>query len=246
MTCMTVGLSHANEIKLKRIPRHIAIIPDGNRRYAKKHKLTLEQSYRTGVDKVKEFLRWCREFNVKYVTVYALSIENILGRSQSELRIIFDLMERYLKDVKNDKELHENKVKVLIGGSRDLLPRRVIEAINEAERATEGYDKYYLVLLIGYSGRREIIDAIKKILTSKINPDDINDDTIRKFLYLPNVPYPDLVIRTSGEIRISNFLIWQIAYSELYFTEKLWPEFAREDFLKALLEYQRRERRYGK
>ncbi|MGQ4892345.1 MAG: polyprenyl diphosphate synthase [Candidatus Njordarchaeia archaeon] len=233
-------------INLDRVPIHIGLIPDGNRRYAKRKKLTLDQSYEIGVKKVKEFLSWCREFNIKYVTIYALSLENILGRNKHELRIIFNLMEKYLKNIEKDEDIHANKVRILVAGSKGLLPKHVMEAIQKAEESTKNYDKYYLILLIGYGGRREIVDAIKKILLQKIRPEEINEETLKNYLYLPDIPYPDLIIRTSGEKRISNFLLWQIAYSELYFAKPLWPEFTREDFIEALVDFQRRERRFGR
>lgn len=235
-----------NTNSIKRIPLHIGLIPDGNRRYAKRKRLSLDQSYEIGVKKVKEFLSWCREFKIKYVTIYALSLENISSRNKHELKIIYDLMEKYLRDIERDEDIHSNKVKILVAGSKELLPERVIKAIQKAEESTKNYNRYYLILLIGYGGRREIIDAIKKILSKKINPEKINENIFKKYLYLPDAPYPDLIIRTSGEMRISNFLLWQIAYSELYFAKPLWPEFTKKDFINALLDFQRRERRFGR
>jgi len=232
--------------KLSRIPQHIGVIPDGNRRFARKNNLNLHQAYEIGIKKVREFLSWCREFDIKYVTIYSLSHENLIGRSQLELNTIFNLMEKHLKSVPNDEDIHENEVRVIIAGDKSILPKRVIDAINIAEQSTENYNKYYLILLIGYSGRKEILDAIKKLISLNVNPEDITVETFKKYLYVPDIPDPDLVIRTSGEYRISNFLIWQIAYSELYFAKPLWPEFSREDFIEALVEYSKRERRYGR
>ncbi len=236
---------NATKARLERIPVHIGIIPDGNRRYARKHGLSLEQSYEIGVEKVKEVLRWSREFGVKYVTIYALSQENLQNRSKNELNIIFKLMKRYLGNISSDREIHENKVRILIAGETRTLPRDLQEAIVNAQSETQGYNNYYLILLIAYGGRQEIINAINKILSDN-RYDKVTEEIFKRYLYLPNIPYPDLVIRTSGEMRISNFLLWQIAYSELYFSKLLWPEFSKEEFIKALTDYQKRERRYGK
>ncbi len=233
------------KVRLKRVPVHIGIIPDGNRRYARKHGLSLEKSYEIGVEKVKEVLRWSREFGVKYVTIYALSQENLKNRSKNELNIIFKLMKRYLGNISSDKEIHKNKVRILIAGETQTLPRDLQDAIINAQNETRDYNHYYLILLIAYGGRQEIINAINRILSENRNS-KITEETFKKYLYLPNIPYPDLVIRTSGEMRISNFLLWQIAYSELYFSKLLWPEFSKEEFIKALTDYQKRERRYGR
>lgn len=229
-----------------KIPTHIGLIPDGNRRYARSRGLTLFEAYEQGVSKVREFLRWCRDYNIKYVSIYALSNENLMGRSKEELEIIFSLMKKYLREMRDDPEIHENEVRIQFAGERQVLPEDLLNLMNDIEKRTEGYSKYHVILLVNYGGRQEILKAIKELLKNGYNPDDVTIDDIREHLYLPKVPDPDLVIRTSGEMRISNFLLWQIAYSELYFSKKLWPEFTRQDFDEAIREYTNRERRYGR
>ena len=232
--------------KIEKVPLHIGIIPDGNRRFARKKGLSLLKAYEIGAEKVREVLSWCREFGIKYVSIYTLSYENLKNRSEQELKIIFNLLEKKLKRVAKDEEIHKNKVRVLISGDKTILPKNVIEAINLAENSTKNYNNYYLILLVGYGGRKEIIDAIKKIIKDDLKIEEITEKTFRKYLYLPNIPDPDLVIRTSGEQRISNFLLWQIAYSELYFINKYWPELTKQDFIQALISYSKRQRRFGK
>jgi len=234
------------QLDLSRIPQHIGLIPDGNRRYARKKGISLFEAYESGVNKVREFLRWCRSYNIKYVSIYALSSENLKGRSESELNVIFSLMKKYLNEIKEDPEIHENEVRIHFAGERRSLPKDLIDLMSEIEELTGNYSNYHVILLINYGGRQEIVRAVKEILKNGYKPEDVTAEEIKKHLYLPDIPYPDLVIRTSGEMRLSNFLIWQVAYSELYFSKKLWPEFTKDDFEAALKEYARRERRYGK
>ncbi len=208
--------------------------------------MSLFEAYETGVNKVREFLRWCREYNIRYVSIYALSSENLVNRGKSELEVIFTLMKKYLGEIKEDPEIHDNEVRIHFAGEKEPLPRDLISLMDEIERVTGKYKRYHVILLINYGGRQEIMRAVKEILKDGRKPEEITIKDIERHLYLPEIPYPDLVIRTSGEMRISNFLIWQIAYSELYFSPKLWPEFSKKDFQEALLEYARRERRYGK
>jgi len=155
-------------------------------------------------------------------------------------------MKKYLNEIKEDPEIHDNEVRIRFAGEKKLLPQDLLSLMSEIERVTGKYRRYHVILLINYGGRQEIVRAVKEILKNGHKPEEITVKDIEKYLYLPDIPYPDLVIRTSGEMRISNFLIWQIAYSELYFSQKLWPEFSKKDFQEALMEYARRERRYGK
>lgn len=240
-------LSELREIVLRnKIPQHIAVIPDGNRRYARKYGLTIIEAYRRGVEKAKEFAEWCQDIGVKYLTFYSLSLENLQRRPREELNILFNLMRVYFRELIEDKRIHENEVRIRIVGRINLLPRDLIDLISKVERTTEEYERYHITFLIAYSGRAEIVDAVKKILAETPYNHEITEDFFRKFLYLPDVPDPDLVIRTSGEQRISNFLLWYLAYSEFFFIKKYWPEITLEDLLLVLREFQLRERRFGR
>jgi len=229
-----------------RIPRHIGVIPDGNRRYAKKYGLTYLEAYQHGVEKAQDFAEWCRELGIKYLTYYSLSLENLKNRSSSELDILFKLMEQYLKKMLYDERIHRERVRIRVAGRIEKLPSNIQQLIKELEKATASYDRYHIILLIAYSGRLEIIDAVRKILTNMSGSCNVNEEVFRRYLYIPEIPDPDLILRTSGEMRISNFLLWQSAYSELIFIKKYWPEITKEDLIRAIEEYQHRERRFGR
>ncbi len=239
------------EIKKKQIPRHIAIIMDGNRRYALKEGFPTYKGHEMGKDKLKEVIEWCHEIGVKILTVFAFSTDNF-KREKKEVEHLMKLFETDLKKLANDERIHKNKVRVKIIGQINLLPKNVKIAAEEAMEKTKNYKDYYLNIAIGYGGREEIVDAMKRIAKDvkdgKIEPDSINKDILSSYLYTSHLPIPDpdLVLRTSGEERISNFLLWQLAYSELYFTDVYWPALKKIDFLKAIQSYQRRQRRYGK
>lgn len=229
------------------IPRHVGVIPDGNRRFARKNGLSLYEAYELGIRKGEDFAQWCRDLGIKYLSFYTLSIENLERRSERELSLLFSLLKRHMKRLVVDERIHRDKVKIKIVGRLTLLPKDVREVIQEVEEATKDYENYYLIFLIAYSGRAEIIDAIKNIVNEVgVSANDVNEDFLRKRMYLSDIPDPDLVIRTSGEMRISNFLLWYIAYSELYFVRKYWPEVTYEDLLQAIRHYQVRERRFGR
>jgi len=188
---------------------------------------------------------------VKTVTLYALSTENVLRRSPEEIQILLGILREYLRRELQERELVKRKVKVKAIGFLDLLPADIVAGVRELERRTEGFSDRFLNIALAYGGRAEIVDAARRIagdvLAGALRIEDIDEKTFEKYLqtsHLPN-PYPDLVIRTSGELRISNFLLWQIAYSELVFLDVYWPEFRKIDFLRALRTYQRRSRRFG-
>ena len=223
-----------------KIPEHVAIIMDGNGRWAKERKLPRIIGHREGVESVREVVRTAREIGVKYLTLFTFSTEN-WRRPQDEVRGLFNLLERVAKREIN--LLLKNGIKLKVIGRKDELPERTRKIIESAEEKTKENKDMTLVLAFNYGGRREIIDAINKIL--KNGKKEINEDDFRKYLYDPEIPDPDLLIRTSGEMRISNFFLWEIAYTELYFTDKYWPDFRREEFLKAIEEYAKRERRFG-
>ncbi|ADN50328.1 polyprenyl diphosphate synthase [Vulcanisaeta distributa] len=234
------------------LPIHIGVIPDGNRRWARKVGLPITEAYRIGSDKVEEFLDWSLDFGIKIVTVYVLSTENFLRRSKLELDLLYRLLKEKLIKVRKDERIHRNRVRVRVIGRTWLLPEDVRREIALTEEATANYSDHYLNLAVVYGGRQEIIDAIKKILvdynSGKLNISDLNEDTLFRYLYIGDEPYPepDLIIRTGGEHRISNFLLYETAYSELYILNKYWPEITKEDLKQALDDYSRRERRFGK
>ena len=231
------------------IPNHIAIIMDGNRRYAKDLGLESHEGHLAGKDKVREVLRWCMKLGVKTLTVYAFSTENF-SRDGTEVDFLMELAVESLREIADDPEIIENKVKIQVIGERDLLPEEVKETIEYAEGKTKDYTNYNFNIAIAYGGRQEIISALKDIATKvkegEIEVNDISEEMVSQYLYTTGIPDPDLILRTSGEFRISNFLLWQLAYSELYFTDVCWPSFRHIDLLRAIRSYQSRARRYGK
>lgn len=231
-----------------RIPTHIAVIPDGNRRYAKKTGLDSYNAYKTGVEKVRKFLLWALELReIKNVTFYALSTEN-LQRSKLELEILFRIFEEEFKKALEDPLLHENKVRVRFIGDRSLLPKRLVKAMEELEASTKNYGNYNLTFAMAYGGRREIVSCIKKLLSGELKLQEITEESVFYCLDTNGLPYPepDVVVRTGGEKRLSNFLLYQAAYSELIFLDKLWPEVEREDLIYIVQEFSRRQRRFGR
>jgi len=234
------------------LPMHIGVIPDGNRRWARKMGLSIVEAYRIGSNKVEEFLEWSLDFGIRIVTVYVLSTENFLGRSKFELELLYRLLKEKLIKVRMDERIHRNRVRVRVIGRTWLLPENIRREIELTERATEDYSDHYLNLAVIYGGRQELIDAVRKLIvdfnSGKLGMNDINEDTLFKYLYLNDEPHPepDLVIRTGGEYRLSNFLLYETAYSEIYVLNKYWPEITKEDLKRALDEYARRERRFGR
>jgi tritrans,polycis-undecaprenyl-diphosphate synthase [geranylgeranyl-diphosphate specific] len=236
------------EIKGDPLPKHIAVIMDGNRRFAKELKISADQGHFLGKEKLEEFLDWCMDVGIKIVTVYAFSTENF-KRDSAEIKFLMELYANSFNDLVKDERVRKNRIRVRLIGRKDLLPESVREAARNAEEFTKNFDNYLLNIAIGYGGREEILDAIRNIskdaLKGKIKPESIDEKVIQKYLYTGEIDDPDLVIRTSGEERISNFLLWQSAYSELYFTDIYWPEITRLDLLKAIRDYQKRKRRFG-
>jgi tritrans,polycis-undecaprenyl-diphosphate synthase [geranylgeranyl-diphosphate specific] len=237
------------EVKGREIPTHIGVIMDGNRRAATELKILPWQGHRLGAERVDDVIEWCIDLGIDAATLYAFSTENF-QRSSAELERLFDLFEEYLNNFAKDERIHRNKVRIKAIGKTELFPERVRKAIENAERSTEIYNGFLLQLAMAYGGREEVVDAVRKIAgdvkNGKINPENITEKTISKRLYTNGSPDPQLIIRTSGEERISNFLLWQSAYSELYFCETYWPLFRRIDFLRAVRTYQQREKRFGK
>ncbi len=236
-------------VKSQPVPHHIAIIMDGNRRFAEGIGLVRSRGHQKGRDKLEELLEWCLELEIKILTVYAFSTEN-LSRTNKEVKILMDLFEKNFKLLGDDKRVHQKKIKVTVIGDRSILPRRVLKAIKYAEDKTKKYENYYFNLAVAYGAREEITQAIQKIArdakAGKLKPDKIDQKIVSSYLYTKEFPDPDLMLRTSGEERVSNFLLWQLAYSELYFADVYWPGFRKIDFLKAIYSYQLRKRRFGK
>ncbi len=228
------------------VPRHVAVIMDGNGRWAKQRGRPRLFGHRAGADSLRAILRACRDHGVEFLTVYAFSTENWV-RPQDEVSGLMSLLKTFLK--KDEHELHENQVRLRVTGRLQDLPKAVRNELERVMAATRNYEKGHLILALSYGGRAEIVDAVRAIAADvragTLAPEAIDEKAIAARLYLPDVPDPDLMIRTSGELRLSNFLLWELSYSEFYFTETLWPDFREADFAKALDEYARRQRRYG-
>ena len=231
------------------MPQHISMIMDGNRRFAWNRSMDTEAGHAAGKQRLKDVMRWILDLEIPYLTVYALSTENLTSREGEELDSLFDLYVSGLEEISTDPMVHENRVKVQVVGRTELLPERLRKAIAEAEAATSQYSDFLFTVCLAYGGREEIVDAVKTIAADHaagdLDLDSIDPAAISSRLYTADLPDPDLVIRTSGEERVSNFLLWQIAYSELYFTDVHWPSFRRSDLYEAIEDYQLRRRRYG-
>lgn len=237
-----------NELKKSgQIPSHIAIIMDGNGRWAKKRGLPRAAGHSVGVESVREIVKTCSKLGVKYLTLYAFSTEN-WRRPKDEVSMLMRLLLKSLRD--ETDELHQNDIKITMIGEIDKLPLEVQKELQEARDKTANNKKMVLNLALSYSGRSEILTAVKKISDlaahNKINPEDIDENIFSSFLMTKDMPDPDLVIRTSGEFRVSNFLLWEIAYSEFYIADVFWPEFRKNDLYDAIKSFQKRERRFGK
>ncbi|MEO0092250.1 MAG: isoprenyl transferase [candidate division WOR-3 bacterium] len=224
-----------------KIPDHIAIIMDGNGRWAKKRGLPRYFGHRKGVEAVRTTVRACAEFGVKYLTLYVFSSEN-WQRPASEVNKLMQLLQELL--IKEEPELNKNNVKVKAIGQIERLPAKVRENLNYLIDKTQNNTGLVLVLALSYGSRSEIVDAIKKIPIKEIK--NLTSEDLRQYLYDPEIPDPDLLIRTGGEIRLSNFLLWQSAYTELYFTDVLWPDFNKKELWKAIEDFSKRKRRFGR
>ena len=237
------------DLKPEKMPKHVAIIMDGNRRYSKlQGNMDVIKGHEIGVDTLEKVLDWSIELGIEIITVYAFSTENF-NRPQHEVEGLMKLFVKNFKRLVDHEKIHRNEVKVKVVGKTELIPESVREAIKEAEDATAQYDKRLFNIAIGYDGRLEIIDSFKKIIkqvqAGEITIDDVDEELVSKNLYTGGLDDPNLIIRTSGEERLSGFLLWQSSYSELYFCETLWPELRKVDFIRAIRSYQERERRFG-
>jgi tritrans,polycis-undecaprenyl-diphosphate synthase [geranylgeranyl-diphosphate specific] len=235
-------------VKSAPVPNHLAIIMDGNRRFAAAQGLDIATGHARGRDTAEMLLDWCLEVGINILTIYALSTENF-SRSPEELESLMDLYERSLRDIAVDERVHRHQIRVRVIGNRALLPPRVKEAIDLAEKATAGYSRYRFNIALAYGGRDEIVEAIRalarEVRDGRLAPEEIDSQAVSRHLYTADLPDPDLIFRTSGEERISNFLLWQAAYSELYFSDVMWPGLTRLEFLRAIRSFQVRRRRFG-
>ena len=225
------------------IPSHIAIIMDGNRRWARKRGLTATEGHKAGVEALKEIVDHCEKLDIKTLTIYTLSTENWRKRAKKEVKGIFDLLIKLVKEKK--EEYKKRGIKVAALGDITQFPERVRKAIEEITKVVVKNETMRVNLALNYGGRDEIVRAVQKIVKEGIEPEKIDETVIANHLYTNGQADPDLIIRPGGEQRLSNFLLWQMSYSEIYFTDVLWPDFTPKELDKALAEYAKRQRRYG-
>lgn len=234
------------------IPRHVSIIPDGNRRCAKRLMKQPWKGHEWGAEKLKDVLEWCRELGIMTVTVYSLSLENLEKRPRHEMDFLMELARKEISEMVDnpDSFVHKNRIKLAFFGNLEMLPDDLRKDIARAEEATKPYSGHSLNIAIAYGGRQEIVNASRviglQIAQGRLSPDDVSEMVLRQNLQTNGNPDPDLIIRTGGEQRISNFLLFQSAYSELKFTDTLWPDITREEFTDIIEDYSRRQRRFGK
>lgn len=238
-----------DRIKRLPVPHHVGIIMDGNRRFARLLGLEdVSMGHVAGQERLENVLDWCLELGIKVLTVYAFSTENF-QRATPERELLMELFEHNFRKMAVDERVHRHRIRVRCIGDLDLLPAQVREAAEHVMQATQGYDGYSFNVAVAYGGRQEIVEAVRRIAAEakagRLDPATVTADTISRRLYTGDLPDPDFIIRTSGEERVSNFLLWQMAYAELYFCDVNWPELDKLEFLHAIEEYQRRKRRYG-
>ncbi|MCD5390769.1 isoprenyl transferase [candidate division NPL-UPA2 bacterium] len=243
---MTKAKELEEKLDKAKLPQHVAIIMDGNGRWARKRDLPRVAGHRAGVKSVREIVRACGEIGIKVLTLYAFSVEN-WKRPRREVDTLMRLLRESLR--RELPNLNKNQVRLRAIGRLKELPPKVQEALEKAIKSTEGNEGLILNLAINYGGRSEIVDAVKSLAKDVekgvCKPDEVSEEIFEKYLYTSHVPDPDLLIRTSGEHRVSNFLLWQVSYSEIWITPVYWPDFRRHHLLGALLDYQERKRRFG-
>lgn len=232
-----------SKLDMKRIPKHIGIIMDGNRRWAAKKGLPPMKGHEAGVQALIKIVEHCLELGVETLTIYALSTENWRKRAKREIKGILDLLTKLIEEKK--EEYKKKGIKLAVLGNFQAFPRKVVRAIEEILRIVKKHERLKINVALNYGGRDEILRAVKRIIKEEIPPERINEKTFGQFLWTNGEPDPDLIIRTGGEMRLSNFLLWQASYSELYFTDTLWPDFTPAKLDKAIAEYQKRTRRFG-
>ncbi|MDI9489920.1 MAG: isoprenyl transferase [Clostridiaceae bacterium] len=229
------------------IPEHLAIIMDGNGRWAKKRLLPRKVGHRYGAEKLRQVVRWSADYGIKYLSVYAFSAEN-WARSADEVNALMNLIVEFFG--KYEDELREEGVRLRFTGELSDLPEKSLQVVKQAELDSKDRDRIMLNIALSYGGRQEIVRASRlfgqDLLENQIAIDELTLENFRNYLFTPDIPDPDLLIRPGGEVRISNFLLWQLSYTELYFSDVLWPDYSEDDLYQALVEYSKRERRYGK
>ena len=232
---------------ISRVPKHIGIIMDGNRRFSRRLMLKPWKGHEWGAKKVENILDWCREYDIRELTLYTFSIENF-NRPKKEFDYLMNLFMKHFEELENDERIYDNKIRINFIGRYKMFPEGLVQKIESIMEKTKNHDQYVVNFAMAYGGRSEVIDAVKKIAEGvrkgEIDVDAINEEVFEKNLYTNDEP--DLIIRTGGDKRTSNFMIWQSAYSEWLFIDKLWPEFEKEDFVKAIVDYSKRERRFGR
>ncbi len=232
-----------NSLDFLKLPRHVAIIMDGNGRWAKRRNLPRVEGHKAGAKSVQEVVEACARLGIKYLTLYAFSKEN-WKRPKTEISTLWKLLENYLKE--EYRVLIKNKLRLKVIGQKEALPSRIRKELFRVEELTKNCDRMTIILALNYGGRAEIVEAVKRIWQeNRYAADSLTEEIFSSYLYTADVPDPDLLIRTSGELRISNFLLWQIAYSEIWITPELWPDFRKKHLFQALLDFQKRERRFG-
>jgi tritrans,polycis-undecaprenyl-diphosphate synthase [geranylgeranyl-diphosphate specific] len=234
------------------MPKHVGIILDGNRRWARNHSFPTSYGHQVGAQVVDDVFEWCHDLNIRSVTIYVGSDKNLSQRSKKEVRQLLSLIGEKFKETLTNPRIHKYRVRVKALGNMSLLPPSLQATIASVEDATKDYDGHYVNVCVGYGGRRELTDAMKaiaiKVKKGEIDPEKIDENMVSQHLYTAHLPdpEPDLIIRTSGEVRLSGFLSWQSAYSELIFRDESWPDFRKIDFMRAIRTYQKRQRRLGK
>lgn len=231
------------DLPAERIPRHIAIIMDGNGRWAKRRGMPRLFGHRAGVENLRAVIKACVEFGVKYLTIYAFSTEN-WGRPQDEVKGLEKLFHEAFTN--EFLELRKQGVRIVHLGQREGIPQDLLDEIDEAVELSKANDRLVLSVALNYGSRNEIMHAVRRMIADGLDPDTVSEQTVSDYLFTAGIPDPDLVIRTSGEQRLSNFLLWQSAYAEWEFPETLWPDFGKEQLLEAIFEYAKRDRRFGK
>jgi len=243
-----------SQVRRRPVPRHVGLILDGNRRYGRQHNLTdPREIYGAGAEKLDDLLSWCADLGIPTITLWVFSTENFERRPE-EVSGILSAIEAKLTMLARDPRIHSRKVRVRAMGRVELLPDSTLAAVRTAETATAGYDDMQLTIAAAYGGRQEITDAVQAFLRDLQQRGGalaeavelVTPEAISSYLYAPDLPDPELIIRTSGEIRLSGFLLWQSAYSEFYFTDVFWPAFRKVDFLRAVRAFQQRRRRFGR
>ncbi len=231
-------------LDLNNIPQHIAIIMDGNRRWAVERGLSVDEGHEAGTRNAERIIEHARSLGIKNLTLYTLSTENWRRRAKKEVEGIFNLLLQVIK--KKKEEYAHRGIKVFILGNFQAFPRKVARAIESVLKVVISHERMKVNVALNYGGRDEIVKAIQEIIREGVPADKVNEELISKHLYTNGQPDPDLLIRTGGDIRLSNFLLWQMSYSELYFTDMLWPDFGPKELEKAIAEYQKRKRNFGK